>query len=70
MVCDLISDQLFSTEMMVVGSPLLQRSAPNLDHLLSEVFNHLPPELQGDRQLVLEAVTKNWKALALLKDDR
>ena len=29
---------------------------------MSQVITELPPELQGDRALVLEAVTKNWKA--------
>lgn len=28
----------------------------------AQVITHLPPELQGDRSLVLEAVSKNWKA--------
>eukprot|EP00435_Cladocopium_sp_Y103_P067484 s728_g30.t1 len=29
----------------------------------AQVITQLPPELQGDRALVLEAVTKNWKVL-------
>eukprot|EP00434_Breviolum_minutum_P026479 symbB.v1.2.023411.t1/scaffold2136.1/size88155/3 len=35
----------------------------------AKVITHLPPELQGDRSLVLEAVSKNWKVLRFCNSD-